>query len=144
MDSGELREQQLQDRAEQGFSSSSDVMNELKKAVTIVITSVFSRTVTHAFVIVAPFFQATVDVILICIDKATQSNRGLNQRLDRHLLDVFQHPNDHVAAAFNHAEDRRFLGGEGTSPSDSLESPSSPRAPFFATSSAWPLCPATM
>src|SRR5687768_5400920 len=113
MDSGELREQQLQDRAEQGFSSSSDVMNELKKAqvqrqirlrdtamrtqprsqkrpkpfhgvdmdftkaVTIVITGVFSRTVTHAFVIVAPFFQATVDVILICIDKATQSNRGL-------------------------------------------------------------------
>jgi putative transposase len=32
MDSGELREQQLQDRAKQGFSSSSDVMNKLKKA----------------------------------------------------------------------------------------------------------------
>ena len=117
---------------------------DFTKAVAIVIAGIFPRTMAHTFVIVAPFLQAAVNVVLIGIDQSARRDRSLDQRFDRYLLDVFQHPNDDVAATFDHAEDRRFLGGKGTSPSGSLESPSSPRAPLFATSSGWPLCPATM
>src|SRR5688572_12403989 len=112
---------------------------DFTKAVTIVITGIFTRTVAHAFVIVAPCIQAAVDVIRIGVDQGPRGNRGWNQRLDRHLLDVLQHLNHHIATALDHAEDRRFLTFERPASPGPLESPSSAQAPFFATSSGWPL-----
>src|SRR5688572_27507375 len=108
---------------------------DFTKAVASVIAGICPRTMAHPFVIVTPCLQAAVDVVPIAIDQSTRRDRRLDQRFERHLLDVCQHPNDHVAATFDHAEDRRFLAGEGTAPSASLESPSSPRAPFVATAS---------
>src|SRR5918997_642860 len=114
------------------------------KAVTIVITRILTCTVTNAFVIIAPFHQATVDVILVGVDQSVRGNGRLNQRLDRHLLDVCQHPNDNRSAAFNHAEDGRFFAFKRAASPCALESSPSTGAPFFATSSGCPLCPATM
>lgn len=117
---------------------------DLAKTVAIVIAGIFARTVAYTFVIVATIFQATVDVVLIRVDQGARGNRRLNQRLDRHLLDVCQHSNHNVTAAFNHSEDRRFLALKRATSTGSFESPSSAGMPFFTTSSGWPLCPATM
>ena len=112
---------------------------DFTKAVAIVITSIFTRTVADTFVIIAPFLQAAVDVILVGLDQGTWGNRGLHQRLDGHLLDIFQHSNDNGSAAFDHAEDGRFLAFESPASRCAFESSPSTGAPFFATSSGCPL-----
>lgn len=61
------------------------------KTVAIVIAGIFPRTMAHAFVPVAPFLQATLDVVLIGVDQGAWSYDGLDQRFDRHLLHVGQH-----------------------------------------------------
>ena len=80
------------------------------KSVTVVIASVFARTMTNAFVFVASLWQSSVNVVLIRVNTSVRDNCSLNQGFDRHLLHVFRHPNQDVAAAFNYPEDRGFLG----------------------------------
>src|SRR5687767_6804049 len=117
---------------------------DFTKAVTIVITSVFPRTVANALALVAPFLQVAIDVVLIGVEHGSRRNCGLDQRLDRHLLHVFQHPNDNGSTAFDHAEDRWFLAFERPASPGPFEAPSPSRAPFLAISLGWPLWPATM
>ena len=49
------------------------------QAVAIVIPSVFALTVTHAFMLVAPLYQAAVDVVCIGVDARAWGNRGLDE-----------------------------------------------------------------
>src|SRR4051812_25093259 len=94
-------------------------------------------------VAVAPLDQPAVDVIFIGVDQRPLGDRPLDQRADRHLLDVGQHPDYHLAAPLQHPEDRRPLLGQGPSASLPLQA-SPPGGPaFFLTASGWPLCPAT-
>src|SRR5262245_59154157 len=113
------------------------------KAIPVVIPSVCTPAMTDALMRIAPLFQAVVDVVFIRVHTRTRRNRGLDQWLDRPLLDVFQHPNDHVTTALDHPADRGLLRGECAASALALE-PSAPSTlSFFFTVSGWPLCPAT-
>src|SRR5688500_16348840 len=114
------------------------------KTVAIVITGIFTRTMASTFVLVAPCLQATIDIVRIAVDQGAWGYRGWNQRLDRHLWHVGQHPHHDGTAAFDHAEDRRFLALECAASPCPLASPSSAGTPFLATLLGWPLCPATI
>jgi hypothetical protein len=52
---------------------------------------------------VAPGLQASVDVVLVCVDAGALGNRRLDDRLDRLLLHVGQHTHDDLAASLDHA-----------------------------------------
>jgi hypothetical protein len=114
------------------------------KAIAVVIPSLFTTTVTDTCMLVAPRSQAVIDVVCIGIDASTRSDGGLDQWLDRDLLNVFQHPHHDISTTLDHPEDRWLLRCERAPSALALE-PSAPSAsPFFATSSGFPLCPATI
>src|SRR5512135_1831664 len=60
-----------------------------------------------------------------------------------HEPNVLQHPDDDLAAALQHPEDRRLLLGQRPPATLPFQAPPSPGASFFLTASGWPLCPAT-
>src|SRR6478752_3182130 len=111
--------------------------------VPVVVSGVFARRVADRLVAVTPLAQATVNVVLVGVNRAPLGDRRLDQRADRHLLDVLQHPDHDRAAALQHTEDRRLLLGQGSPAALPLEPSSSGGAAFFLTASGWPLCPAT-
>jgi hypothetical protein len=71
---------------------------------------------TDCFVAVAETRKPGVDAILISIDVRAFGDGLLDERMDGRLLDIGQHPDDDLAAALDHAEDRRlfFLQGAAT------------------------------
>src|SRR6516162_3880365 len=79
------------------------------KAVTVVIPRIFTTAMTDALMHIAPLLQATVDGVFIRVDTRAWCNRALDQRLDRPLLHIVQHANNHLATALDHPEDRGFL-----------------------------------
>src|SRR5713101_3208851 len=114
------------------------------KAIPVIIPRVFTTAVTDAFMRIAPLFQAAIDGVFIRVNTGTRRNRRLDQWLDRPLLDVFQHPNDHLTTALDHPEDRGLLRGEGAAATFPLEASAPAAPPFLTTSSGFPLWPATM
>src|SRR3954463_16106807 len=115
----------------------------LTEPIPVVVPGELARRMTDRLVIVAPLDQPAVDVILIRVDQSPFGDRPLDQRPDRHLLDVLQHPDDDLAATLQHPEDRRLLLGQCPAASLPLQAPSPGGPPFFFTASGWPLCPAT-
>ena len=113
------------------------------KAIAVVIACIFPTAMTHTLMRLAPLFQAAIDVVFIRIHTRAWGNRRLDQWLNRLLLDVVQQANDHLSTALDHAEDRRLLGCQCPAAALALEPPASAAAPFFATSSGFPLWPAT-
>src|SRR6266852_2935269 len=113
------------------------------KAITVIIPRIFATAVTDACMRIAPRFQAAINVVFIRVNTGTWRNSRFDQWLDRPLLDVFQHPNDHLTTTLDHPEDRWLLRGECAASALALE-PSAPSTPpFFCTVSGLPLCPAT-
>src|SRR3954465_13058135 len=94
-----------------------------------------------------PLRQPGIDVVLVRVDHRPREDRPLDQRADRRLLDICQHPNHHLAGALDHPEDRRLLLLESPPPRRPLQASASAsasaRPPFFLTASGFPLCPAT-
>src|SRR5437764_7154639 len=91
----------------------------------------------------APLREPMVDVVLVGVDHRPGGDDLLDERADRLLLDVGQHPDDHLAGPLDHPEDRRLLLRQRPPPRRPLQ-PSAPAGPpFFLTASGWPLCPAT-
>src|SRR5215211_3809781 len=94
-------------------------------------------------VLIAPGGQASVDAILVGVDEGALSNGARDDRLDRPLLHVGQHVQDHLTTSLAQAEDRGLilLRRAPTRYAPQLAAP--PRAPLLATAAGWPLCPAT-
>ena len=132
-----------QPRSQQGPKAFHGVDVHFIKAIAVVIPRVFTTAVTDAFMPIAPLFQAAIDGVCIRVHTGTWRNRCLDQGLDRPLLDVFQHPNDHLATALDHPEDRGLLRGEGAAAAFPLEASAPAAPPFFPTASGFPLWPAT-
>jgi len=93
----------------------------LMKAIAIFITGILSLSVIDCFVVIAPLDQTTVDVVLIGVDESSRTNGLLNQRFDGQLLHIFQHLNDDLSTPLEHAQDRRFFLGQGSSASFAFE-----------------------
>src|SRR5262249_43330374 len=92
---------------------------------------------------VAPLRQRGVDVVLVGEALGPGGDRPLDQRADRPLLDVGQHPDDDLAAPLDHPEDRRLLLGQCPPARCPLQPPATADSPSFATAAGWPLGPAT-
>src|SRR5687767_2259124 len=116
---------------------------DLAEAVAVLVAGVFTAGVAHGLVPVAPGFQAGVDVVLVRVDERPLGDRGLDHRPDRRLLHVGQHAHDHLTASLDQAEDRRLVLFQRAAAPRSRQPAAPSRAPLFATTSGWPLCPAT-
>src|SRR5664279_2232254 len=115
----------------------------LAEPIPVLVPGELAGRMTDGAVGEAPCGQPCVDVVLVGVDHCPRGDRRLDQRADRLLLHVGQHPDEHLAGPLDHPEDRRLLLGQ-CSPARCPLQPASPaRSPFFLTASGWPLCPAT-
>src|SRR3954467_405341 len=115
----------------------------LAEAVPVLVAGILTPGVADRLVLIAPGGQASVDAILVGVDEGALSNGARDDRLDRPLLHVGQHVQDHWPTALDQAEDRGLilLRRAPTRSAPQLASP--PRAPLLATAAGWPLWPAT-
>lgn len=82
------------------------------KAVAVFIARVFSDEMVDGFMLISPFRQTVIDVVLVGEHEAPRLHRLRNDRFDRCLLNIGQHIENDIAVTLNQAEDRRFLRGE--------------------------------
>src|SRR4051812_48490821 len=80
---------------------------DLAEPITVLVPGVFASTMTDGLVAVAETRKPGVDAILVSIDVRAFGDSLLDDRMDGRLLD--KHPDHHLAAALDHAEDRRLF-----------------------------------
>jgi hypothetical protein len=88
----------------------------LIKAVAILVARVFSRRMIDRLVLVSPFVQPHIDIVLIGNNQAPDLNGLFEDRLDRLLLDIREHVQDDLSIALDHAQDGRFFTRQSASP----------------------------
>ena len=116
---------------------------DLAKTVAVLVAGVFATPMADRLVPVAPSRQAGVDAILVGVDEGARGDRGGDDRLDRPLLHVGQHAQHDLAAALDQAEDGRLVLLQRAAARRACQPAAAPEPPLLATSSGWPLCPAT-
>src|SRR4051812_32540560 len=92
---------------------------------------------------IPPGWQAGVDVVLVGVDASAFGDGGLNDRLDRLLLDIGQHAHDDLPTALDQAEDRWLVFLQRAAARRSRQPAAASQPPLVATAAGWPLCPAT-
>src|SRR3954469_18333795 len=102
---------------------------DFAEAIAILVAGVFASTMTDGLVAVAETRKSGLDAILVSIDVRAFGDGLLDDRVDGCLLDIGQHPDHHLAAALDHAEDRRLFLLQGAAPAAALQSV----APAFAS-----------
>src|SRR5688572_7198733 len=100
---------------------------DLAEAIAVLVPGVFASTMTDGLVAVAETRKPGVDAILVGIDVRAFGDSLLDDRMEGRLLD--KHPDDDLAAALDHAEDRRLFLLQGAAPATALQSV----APAFAS-----------
>ena len=70
------------------------------KAIAIFITRIFTRRMIDGLVLIAPFFQPRVNIVLVRVQRAARLNQ----------------PNHHVTRALQQTQDWWFLVRQGTAP----------------------------
>src|SRR5512135_3896858 len=113
---------------------------DLAETIAVVVARELAGRVTDGVMGGAPLGQPSVDVIFIGINNSPFLDRSLDQWPDRRLSDILQHPDDDLAGALEHAEDRRLLLRQRPPSRRPLQPTASGRTAFFWTASGWPLC----
>src|SRR5215210_6487286 len=129
--------------AQQGPETLDGVDVHLAEAIPVLIAGVFAAPVANRLVLIAPGGQAGVDAILVGMDERALGNCGLDDRLDRGLLHVGQHVQDHLATSLDQAEDGRLVLLRRASARRACQPTTASEPPLLATAAGWPLCPAT-
>src|SRR3954468_21364305 len=93
--------------------------------------------------LIAPVLQAGVDAILVGVDEGAVSDGARDDRLDRSLLHVGQHAQDHWPTPLDQAEDRGLVLLRRAPTRYAPQLAAAPRLPLLATAAGWPLWPAT-
>jgi hypothetical protein len=83
----------------------------LMKSISILITGIFPSRMIDAFVLIAPFWQAIVDVVLICVNHTSGGNGFRDDGLDRLLLNIGEHFDENFAIALDETQYRRLFFG---------------------------------
>ena len=115
----------------------------LAEAVAVLVAGVFAAPMADRLVPVAPGWQTRVDAVLVRVDEGAFRDRGLDDRLDRGLLHVGQHVQDHLAPALDQAEDGRLVLRQRAASRRACQLAAASEPPLLATAAGWPLCPAT-
>src|SRR5215207_2366722 len=115
----------------------------LAKAIPVLIAGIFAAPVADRFVLIAPGGQAGVDAILVGMDEGALGYRGRDDRLDRRLLHVGHHVQDHRTPALDQAEDGWLVLLQRAAARRAGQPASTPKSPLLATAAGWPLWPAT-
>lgn len=115
----------------------------LMEAVSVFIAGVLAPAVAHGTVVKTPFRQTVVDVVFIGMNLCTRRDEPLDQRTDRDLLDIVQHPHDDGTASLDHAEDRWLFAFQRAAPPRPFQAPPPASPTLFFTASGCPLWPAT-
>jgi len=128
--------------AQQGPEAFQGIDVDLAETIAVLVAGVFAAPMADRLVPVAPSGQARVDGILVRVDESARGDRGGDDRLDRPLLHVGQHMQDHLAPTLDQAEDGRLVLFQRAAAQRAcqLAAPSEP--PLLATAAGWPLCPA--
>src|SRR3954469_5943794 len=116
---------------------------DLAKTVAILIARVLAASVADRLVPIAPGRQTGVDVVLVGVDTGALGHGGLDDRLDRLLLQVGQHAPHHLPAPLAQAQDRRFVRPQRAASRRPRQPAAASEPPPLATAAGWPLCPAT-
>ena len=116
---------------------------DLAEAVPVLVTGILAAGVADGLVPLAPGWQAGVDAIFFRVDESARGDSGGDDRLDRPLLHIGQHMQDHLAAALDQAEDGRLVLLQRAAARRACQPAAAPEPPLLATSSGCPLCPAT-
>lgn len=113
-------------------------------AIAVVIAGLFTTAMADALLRIMPRGHTAIDVIRIRVHTRARGHRRLDERRDRQVLDVFQHPQDHITATRDSPHTRRLLGSQRAASPLALE-PSAPAAsPFWVTTCGLPWWPATI
>src|SRR3954471_15850204 len=99
--------------------------------------------VTDGLVLVAPHRQTSVDVVLVSVDHGAFDHDRLNDRFDRFLLYIGEHPENDPAITLDQAQDRRLFLFERATTACSFQPAPPPGPTFFWTAGGLPLCPTT-
>ncbi len=105
------------------------------KAIAIFITGIFTGRMIDRLVLIAPFFEARVNIVLVRVHQAAGLNHLRQDRLDGHLLDVGQHPNHDFPCALQQSQDRWFFIGQGAPSAFAFQAATAAFAPQFRHSS---------
>src|SRR3954447_14103933 len=128
--------------AQQGPETLDGVDVHLAEPIPVLVAGVFTLCVADRLVLIAPGWQAGVDAILVGGDEGALSDGARDDRLDRPLLHVGQHAQDHLTTALDQAEDRGLVLFQRAPTRYAPQLASPPRAPLLATAAGWPLWPA--
>ncbi len=129
--------------AQQGPDALHGVDVDLAEAVAILVAGVLAAPVADRLVPIAPGRQAGVDVVLVGVDAGALGDGGLDDRLDRLLLHIGQHAQDHLPAALDQAEDGWLVLRQRAAARRACQPAAAAEPPLLATAAGWPLCPAT-
>src|SRR3982750_4021324 len=115
----------------------------LAEAVPVLVAGILTPGMADRLVLIAPVLQAGVDAILVGVDEGALSNGARDDRLDRPLLHVGQHAQDHWPTPLDNAEDWGLVRLRRAPTRYALQLAAPPRSPLLATAVGWPLWPAT-
>lgn len=121
-----------QPRSQQGPATFQGVDMDFMKTIAIFVTRIFALRMIDRLMRVPPLRQASIDVILISVQLTAGFHRVKNDRLDRRLLHIRQHLNDHLAVTLKQAEDRRFLLRQCAAPPRAFQPPPAAFSPEFS------------
>ena len=95
---------------------------DLAEAIAVLVAGVFASTMTDGLVAVAETRKSGIDAIFVSINFRAFGDGLLDERMEGRLLDIGQHPDHDLAAALDHAEDRRLLLLQGAATAAALQS----------------------
>src|SRR5215207_164696 len=130
-------------RAEPGAQQRPETLDRvdvhLAEPVPVLVAGVFAAPVADRLVLIAPAFHAGVDAVLVGVDEGALSDDGRDDRLDRPLLHVGQHAQDHRTTALDQAEDGWLILLERAPTRRAGQPATPPEPPLLATAAGWPL-----
>lgn len=101
------------------------------EAIPVLVAGVFTPAMTHRMMIKPPVLQRVIDGLFIGMDARSRRDERLDQGANRGLPDILDPPDDHRAAALDHAEDRRLFRRQGPPTPRALQ-PAPPTPPAGA------------
>src|SRR3954467_9424169 len=112
---------------------------DLVETIAVLVARIFAAAVTDGLVLIAPHRQTSIDAVLVGVDHRAFDDHSFNDRLDRFLFHIGQHPENDLSIALDQAQDRRLFLFQRTTAAGSFE-PSAPPGPtFFWTAAGLPL-----